>query len=126
MTYEHIGLAFCVDLFSEAEIITRLLRRFVEVTPVCCRVGAAAVLEHEGSDNGAEPRCNPVAMAKALNHARTDLNVLIGLCMGSDVVFTQLSHAPVTTLFVKDRLLANNPIAAVHSRYVLDHVISET
>ena len=65
-------------------------------------------------------------MAQVLNEAHTDLNVLIGLCMGGDVIFTQLSRAPVTTLFVKDRLLANNPIAACHSRYVLDHVLNQT
>lgn len=127
MDYEHVGLAFCADLFGETEIIAQLLMRFVRVTPVCCRVyTSSSGSTGSPADNGSEQRCNPAEMARILNNARTDLNILIGLCMGSDVIFTQLSHAPVTTLFVKDRLLANNPIAAVHSRYVLDQVISET
>jgi uncharacterized metal-binding protein len=65
-------------------------------------------------------------MARALNEAKTDLNVIVGLSMGADVVFTRLSKAPVTTLFVKDKLLANNPISAVHSRHVREHILGET
>jgi hypothetical protein len=63
--------------------------------------------------------CHPVAQARTLNEAGTDLNVIVGLCMGSDCVFTRESEAPVTTLFVKDKSLANNPIGAVYSEYYL-------
>jgi uncharacterized metal-binding protein len=49
----------------------------------------------------------------------TDLNVLVGACMGADCIFSRFSDAPVTTLFVKDRSLANNPIGAVYSDYYL-------
>ena len=63
--------------------------------------------------------CNPVAQARILNRAETDLNVIVGLCMGSDCLFTQESEAPVTTLFVKDKSLANNPIGAVYSEHYL-------
>ena len=45
--------------------------------------------------------------------------MIVGLCMGADCVFTARSEAPVTTLFVKDRSLANNPIGAVYSEYYL-------
>ena len=54
-----------------------------------------------------------------LNQAGTELNVIVGLCMGADCVFARDSQAPVTTLFVKDRSLANNPIGAVYSEYYL-------
>ena len=52
--------------------------------------------------------------------ARTELNVLVGLCLGSDLVFTERSRAPVTTLFVKDRSLAHNPVGAIYTRYHLE------
>jgi uncharacterized metal-binding protein len=39
--------------------------------------------------------------------------------MGADCIFSRFSDAPVTTLFVKDRSLANNPIGAVYSDYYL-------
>jgi uncharacterized metal-binding protein len=123
MRYEHLGLAFCTDLFSETEVVARLLRRYVRVTPVCCRLGTA--VEEESQDGFGGPPCSPFAMAAALNEAKTDLNVLIGLCMGIDSTFAQLSKAPVTTLFVKDRMLAHNPVGAVHSRYVLERILGQ-
>lgn len=54
-----------------------------------------------------------------LNSLETDINVVVGLCIGSDCVFTRHSIAPVTTLFVKDKALANNPIGAVYSERYL-------
>ena len=39
--------------------------------------------------------------------------------VGADCVFNQASHAPITTLFVKDKSLANNPIGALYSEYYL-------
>jgi uncharacterized metal-binding protein/predicted Fe-Mo cluster-binding NifX family protein len=121
MHYEHVGLAFCVDLLSESETVARLLRRFVRVTPVCCRVGGQW---QEQDDPEAGATCNPFAMAHVLNAAKTDLNIAVGLSIGCDLVFSQLSHAPVTTLFVKDKLLANNPVSACHSRYVLERILA--
>ena len=121
MQYRHIGLAFCADLFAESETVTRVLRRFVRVTPVCCRVVAPT---DAPAEPGSDFRCNPFAMARALNQAETELNVAIGLSIGCDVIFARLSHAPVTTLFVKDKLLANNPVSACHSRYVLERILA--
>jgi uncharacterized metal-binding protein/predicted Fe-Mo cluster-binding NifX family protein len=122
MRYQHVGLAFCVDLLNESETVVRLLRRFVRVTPVCCRAGEP-VHDQYGT---ASSTCNPHALARILNEVKTDLNVAVGLSMGCDVVFGRLSQAPVTTLFVKDKLLANNPVSAVHSRYVLERILART
>jgi uncharacterized metal-binding protein/predicted Fe-Mo cluster-binding NifX family protein len=126
MQYQRIGLAFCVDLWEPAEILTGVLRRFFDVLPVCCKTGGAGVVHPEmGADSVRDPiagdsiSCNPLAQADVLNRAGTDLNVVVGLCMGADCVFTRASRAPVTTLFVKDRSLANNPIGAVYSDYYL-------
>lgn len=114
---EHVGLAFCTEMFSEAETVARILRRHLRVSTVCCKAG--------GPSNGTDAPCNPVAMACALNDAGTDLNIMLGLCIGCDIVFAELSGTPSTTLFVKDRLLANNPIGAVYSRQVLDRILAE-
>jgi uncharacterized metal-binding protein len=50
------------------------------------------------------------------------LNVLVGLNLGMDCIFTGASEAPVTTLFVKDRMLANNPVGAIYSDYYLTEI----
>jgi uncharacterized metal-binding protein len=58
-----------------------------------------------------------------LNTEKTDLNVILGLCIGHDTVFTKYSEAPVTTLAVKDRVLAHNPLGAIYSAYHLNKLV---
>ena len=106
--YRRVGVAFCSEMFDEVETLVRVLRRYFDVVPVCCRVSTA------------DADCNPVAQARLLEAAGTELNVIAGLCLGCDVLFTRRSHAPVTTLFVKDRLLAHNPVGAIYTRYHLE------
>jgi uncharacterized metal-binding protein len=50
--------------------------------------------------------------AHFLQKAGTELNVMLGLCVGHDSLFSAHSHAPVTVLAVKDRILGHNPLAA--------------
>jgi len=64
-----------------------------------------------------ETICNNVAQALIFNEEKTDLNVIVGLCLGHDISFTRASHAPVTTLIVKDRRLGHNPAAALYQGY---------
>jgi len=108
-----LGVAFCEDLREPAHILVGVLRRFMEVVPVGCRVGS------HPDRSGA---CNPSSAAAVLNSRKTDLNVLVGFCVGADSVFSRESNAPVTTIFVKDKSLANNPIGAVYSHYHLEDI----
>ena len=126
MGYRRIGIAYCIDLQEPAEILASVLDRSFETVAVCCKIGGAPRGESGGRAETASETaevspisCNPLAQARVLNQAETDLNVIVGLCMGSDCLFAQESEAPVTTLFVKDRSLANNPIGAVYSEYYL-------
>jgi uncharacterized metal-binding protein len=105
------------------------LRRFFEVVPVCCKVGGITLDDAVGEDRSAPGTgrravtCNPLAQAKVLERAGCDIAVLVGLCLGVDCVFTGATTLPVTTLFVKDRSLANNPIGALYSDYYLKEAI---
>ena len=129
MRYRRIGVAYCVDLQEPAAILTRVLRRFFKVYPVCCKIGGAPQIDvfsaPESSAHRPAPSaaCNPVDQADALNRLGVDINVLVGMCMGADCVFCRFSDAPVTTIFVKDRSLANNPIGAVYSDYYIKEAI---
>ena len=62
-----------------------------------------------------ESLCNPVLQARLLNEKKTDLNVVVGLCVGHDSLFMKHSDAPVTTLITKDRVLGHNPAAALYT-----------
>ena len=129
MGYHRLGVAFCEDLREPAAILTRVLRRFFDVVPIGCKAHGVVPEAHSGIEQetslkpfGAEFPCDPRAVADILNSRETDLNVLVGFCAGADCVFNRRSQAPVTTIFVKDKSLANNPIGAVYSHYYLTDI----
>jgi len=125
MDYKRIGVAYCTDLSEPAEIFTQVMRRFFEVFPVCCKVGGKRLSESIYIGNK-KIACNPLGQAEILNKIGVDFNVIIGLCIGADCVFSKSSNAPVSTLFVKDKSLANNPIGALYSKYYLNEATNSS
>ena len=123
MGYKHVGIAFCVEMFKEAEILTRLLRRFFRVSPVCCKIGGRTQHDLIMAEEGI--LCNPIGQARVLNSLKTDINAIVGLCMGCDCIYATHSEAPASTLFVKDKSLANNPVSALYSKYYIDDILGE-
>lgn len=120
MGYERLGMAFCVGLEGETRQIGDLLQKDFKVDSVCCKVCGIDKSEfnlEQIDKKSFEVMCNPVGQANILNEKKTELNIIVGLCMGHDILFTQNSQAPVTTLVVKDRVLAHNPLGAIYSRY---------
>lgn len=121
MGYRKLGLAYCVGLRDEAYTIARILRQHFEVSSVMCKVGGLSKAENDIErirDDRYEAVCNPALQAKLLDEDGVDLNIVIGLCVGHDTLFYKLSKAPVTTLAVKDRVLAHNPLAAIYCQYL--------
>jgi uncharacterized metal-binding protein len=121
MGYRRIGIAFCAGLSEEAGTLEAILDRHFGVSSVCCKVCGlpAGELSELKAQKGMSPaRCNPLGQAEILNEEGTDLNIIVGLCVGHDILFSQHSRAPVTTFIVKDRVLAHNAAGALHSRYL--------
>jgi len=117
-----IGIATCVGLMNEAKMFAKVLNvKGLESYCVICKVGAIDKTEIGVDENLKiqkdchESLCNPVLQAKILNKQQTDLNVIVGLCVGHDSLFIKYSEAPVTTLITKDRVLAHNPAAALYT-----------
>lgn len=114
-----IGIANCIGLQNEARIFARILRaNDFEPYAVICKVEgrakSSAGIPAQCEEIGAA-MCNPILQARLLNEAHTDLNVVIGLCVGHDSLFYRYSEAYVTTLVTKDRVLGHNPAAALYT-----------
>lgn len=122
---EKIGVAFCAGLRNEAHRVTAMLEdQGFKVASVVCKCGGVdktrlgVAEQHKiGRPDKFEAGCNPIVQALLLNEAETGINVIVGLCIGHDMLFTMNSKAPVTTLIVKDRLLGHNPVAGLYSAY---------
>ena len=113
-----LGIATCVGLIAEARMAAKIFRKNgFEVYGVACKCGAVrktAIGIPERCEKIGPHMCNPILQAKLLNKEGTDLNVVIGLCVGHDSLFYKYTEAPATTLVTKDRVLAHNPVGALY------------
>lgn len=119
MGMKKIGIATCVGLIEESRIFARILKKNgFEVYGVACKVGSFDKVDvgvDEAYTTVTGPvMCNPILQAKLLNKAKTDLNVVVGLCVGHDSLFYKYAKAVTTTLITKDRVLAHNPAGALY------------
>ena len=124
MGYRKIGIATCVGFLEEtARLVEILEAQGLEPLSVCCKTGSIDKVEIGVPDGdkirpgGFEAACNPIAQAEICNSVGTDLNVIMGLCVGHDALFNKHSRAPVTTLVVKDRATGHNPVSVLYGNH---------
>ncbi|MDF2881787.1 MAG: hypothetical protein K0R54_2344 [Clostridiaceae bacterium] len=111
--YKNMGIAFCIGLSNEAKVLSKVLQyNGFTVNSVICKNGG--ISKDFININSNVPMCNPIGQAAFLNEAKTDLNILLGLCVGHDSLFIKYSNAPITVFAVKDRVLAHNPLGAIY------------
>jgi uncharacterized metal-binding protein len=119
-----IGIATCAGLIEESKIFAKILTaKGLEYYSAICKVGSVdkteigVLEEHKIKPGTHEAMCNPILQARILNYHNTDLNVVVGLCVGHDSLFTKYSEALVTTLVTKDRITGHNPVAALYTAH---------
>ena len=119
--FKKLGVAFCVGLNKEAKILCSILKNNgFEVNSVVCKNGSIPkeflnIKDSEKVSPGTyEPMCNPIGQAIFLNESKTELNIILGLCVGHDSLFIKHSNAPITVFAVKDRVLGHNPLAVIY------------
>ena len=114
---ERVGFAACVSMEWEMGYLKKLFtKEGFQVFAVSCQIGRINA-ESRGVPEVKDcvrSLCNPIAQAEILNSDDTQLNFILGLCMGHDILFTKYSKAPVSTLIVKDRVTGNNPAATLY------------
>jgi len=123
MGWRKVGIATCIGLLSETDELVKILAaQGFEPFSVCCKTGSidkqcVGLAENDKVRPGTfEPVCNPIAQAELCNRAGTDMNIIVGLCVGHDMLFTKHSRAPVTTLVCKDRVTGHNPVAVLYGQ----------
>ncbi len=114
MGFKKVGIAFC---YSMERKVKKFIKMFdgldVELVPVCCKAGGLEidrVVDIPKNNKRFIASCNPIAQAEIMNKADTEINVVVGLCVGHDIVFNKYVNGYVTTLIAKDRKFNHNPI----------------
>jgi uncharacterized metal-binding protein len=121
---QKLGVAHCVGLQHEAGLLQGILEgNGFQVFSTCCKVGSIPKEEIGLQDaekicpGEFEALCNPIGQAELLRAAGTELNIVVGLCVGHDSMFFRHSAAPVTVLVAKDRVTGHNPVAALYTSH---------
>ena len=121
MGFGKLGIATCISFVDLARVLSAILESHgFEVASAACKNGGVAKEliglrdEDKIRPGGHESMCNPVSQAELLNRAGCELNIVLGLCVGHDSLFHRHSAGLATTLVVKDRVLAHNPVGALH------------
>ncbi len=104
-----IGIANCVSFNKEADKLEEILvGEGFSVSKVNCKLGKVPFNDLVPGYSGIS--CNPAGQAKFLEENNTQLNIMMGLCLGHDLIFNTKSKAPVTPLIVKDRKLKHHTL----------------
>ena len=121
MDYKKLGVAYCSGVQFEAGLLVPVLEnRGFEVVSVACKCGSVPKEELGLEDwekvytGGFEVMCHPIAQAEILNNYKTDLNVMMCLCVGHDSLFLRHSEAPCVVLAAKDRVYGHAPLMALY------------
>lgn len=104
-----IGIANCTTFTKEANSLEAILvNEGFKIEKVNCKIGRVPFSDLLPDYKGIS--CNPAGQAKYLEDRDTELNIMMGLCLGHDMIFTSKSKVPVTPLIVKDRKLGHHTI----------------
>ena len=99
---KRIGIANCIVFEREADELELLLTSDnFSVYRANCKLGRMPFDDILSGYKGVS--CNPAGQAMVLADSGTELNVVMGLCLGHDMVFYKKSQAWTTTLLIKDR-----------------------
>ncbi|MEG1602507.1 MAG: DUF1847 domain-containing protein [Cloacibacillus sp.] len=127
MGYKKIGVAFCKAFSEEAEKLCAVLSKYFEIETVNCKVCGIPKAEIGAmeSDRIGKISCNPIEQAKVLEAAGTELNLVLGLCVGHDALFLKHSHCLAVPVAVKDRVMAHNPMGALYCSAIYKRMLKK-
>ncbi|MDD2458566.1 MAG: DUF1847 domain-containing protein [Eubacteriales bacterium] len=115
MGYRKVGVAYCYGMEKDASLLRQQLSAAGFVAHmVSCTVDR--VLETEVDLTKSKPvvSCNPLGQAAQLNRLGVEFTLLMGLCLGHDILLQKNLAMDFTTFVVKDRVFQHNPIQALY------------
>lgn len=114
MNYQKLGLAYCYGMEKYAKAIETLLTvEWFDVSAVSCSVGGLKQSEVNDSSCIHKVSCNPLGQAEQLNAEKVDLTLVVGICMGHDILLNRTLNMDFTTLVVKDRKFNHAPLLGI-------------
>ncbi|MFA6597220.1 MAG: DUF1847 domain-containing protein [Ignavibacteriaceae bacterium] len=116
MNYQKVGLAYCFGMEKDAiEVKKYFKQNDISISTVSCTVGGIPQDNVNKESCIHKVSCNPIGQAEQLNNESADFVLLMGICLGHDILLQRNLKADFTTLVVKDRVNNNNPLLALRN-----------
>jgi len=114
MRYKKLGLAYCYGMEQYANAIeTVLTEKGFNVSAVSCSIGGLKQSEVNSASCIHKVSCNPLGQAEQLNSENVDLTLVVGICLGHDILLNRTLNMDSTTLVVKDRKNNHAPLLGI-------------
>lgn len=109
--YKKIGVAYCYALEQEAASMQKYLSE-KGFTPVMfsCTVDGLSESDIDPEKTDSSVSCNPIGQADAINKSGAQFAVLVGLCLGHDILLQKNLKPDFTVFAVKDRVTGHRPL----------------
>ncbi len=108
---DRVGVAYCYGLEKEAELLReRLVSAGIRPIMVSCTVDGIWESQIDPGKSCETVSCNPLGQANRLNASGVSLTILMGLCLGHDILLQKHLKMDFTTFVVKDRVTGHHPL----------------
>jgi uncharacterized metal-binding protein len=114
MNYKSLGLAYCYGMEQYAIALKTVLKtKGFTVAAVSCSVGGLKQSDVNTASCIHKVSCNPLGQAQQLNSEKVDLTLVVGICVGHDILLNRTLQMDFTTLVVKDRKHNHAPLLGI-------------
>jgi uncharacterized metal-binding protein len=114
--YKRLGVAYCYGMEQHVRILeSMLIERGFTVAAVSCSVGGLKQSEVNSESCIHKVSCNPLGQAQQLNSENVGLTLIVGICMGHDILLNRNLNMDFTTYVVKDRLHNHSPLKGLRA-----------
>ena len=114
MNYKKPGLAYCYGMEQDAKLVKQIFKsRGLGLKTVSCTVGGVAQDDINKAGCIHKVSCNPLGQSRQLNAEAADFVIVMGICLGHDILLQRGLKADFTTFVVKDRVYNHAPLMAV-------------
>jgi uncharacterized metal-binding protein len=114
MNYKKVGLAYCYGMEKDAKRLQNIFKsEGIRLRTVSCTVGGINQNQINPNSCIEKVSCNPIGQAKELNEEKVDFTIVMGICLGHDILLQRNLKSDFTTFVVKDRVFSNDPIKAI-------------
>ncbi len=108
MNYLKLEIAYCYGMENQAKAIeTFLFNEWFDMATVSCSVGGLTQSDLDIVVQNKRVLCNPLGQAEQLIAEKVDFPIIIGLCLGHDILIHKNLNMDFTTLVVNNRKNSN-------------------